>query len=99
MEKSVEAKSVVVSGLVLSSSVNVEGLFVGELSPIKTSRNHTNVKYFESQLSDGCKTVTFVSFEPNLHSIINEAREELRGISFGIVQLNGAGKVERSISI
>ena len=37
------------------------------------------MKYFEGQLLDGCKTVRFVSFEPK--SKVNEAREDLRGVS------------------
>ena len=74
-------ENVKVSDLVPSTSTNVEGVFVGDLSPIKTSRRKPNVKYFEGQLSDGCKTVRFVSFEPKLHSKVNEAREDLRGIS------------------
>ena len=52
----------------------------GNLSPIKTRRN-PNVKYFEGQLLDSCKTVQFVSFEPKLHSKVNEAREDLHGVS------------------
>ena len=74
-------ENVKVSDLVPSTSTNVEGVFVGDLSPIKTSRRNPNVKYFEGQLSDGCKTVRFVSFEPKLHSKVNEAREDLRGVS------------------
>jgi len=70
-----------VSNLVPCSSANVEGVFVGEMSPIKTSRSNCNVKYFEGELSDGCKTVRFISFEPKLHSKINEARGNLHGVS------------------
>ena len=46
-----------ISDLVPSTSTNVEGVFVGDLSLIKTSRKNPNVKYFEGQLSDGSKTV------------------------------------------
>ena len=72
-----------ISDLVPSTSTNVEGVlvFVGDLSPIKTSMKNPNVKYFEGQLSDGSKTVRFVSFEPKLHSKINKAREDLRRVS------------------
>ena len=73
--------SINISDLVPSTSTNVEGVFVGDLSPIKTSRKNPNVKYFEGQLSDGSKTVRFVSFKPKLHSKINEAREDLHGVS------------------
>ena len=45
-----------ISELVPSSSASIEGVFVGNISPIKTSRNNARVKYFEGQLSDGAKT-------------------------------------------
>ena len=49
-----------ISTLVPSSSASMEGVLVGNISPIKTSRNNARVKYFEGQLSDGAKTVRFV---------------------------------------
>ena len=70
-----------ISDLVPSGSASVEGVFVGPVSPIKTSRNNAKVKYFEGQLSDGSKTVRFVSFEPKLRSQVEQAREGLRGVS------------------
>lgn len=75
------ANDVGVSDLVLWNSTNIEGVFVGALSTIKSSRNNANVKYFEGQLSDGCKTVRFVSFEPEIRSQIEEAREKSSGVA------------------
>jgi len=66
-----------VSDLVPST---VEGAFVATLSPIKTSRKNTGVKYFEGQIFDGCKTVRFVSFEPKLRPQIEQARGKSAGV-------------------
>ena len=56
-----------ISDLVPSGSVSVEGVFVGPVSPIKTSRNNTKLKCFEGQ--------------PKLRSQVEQAREGLRGVS------------------
>ena len=66
-----------ISGLVPSTSASVEGVFVGPVSPIKTSRSNSKVKYFEGKLSDWAKTV---SVEPKLRRQIEEAREGLYGV-------------------
>lgn len=70
-----ESKDVEVSRLVPSNSTNVHGVFVGAVSPVKTGKSNSKVKYFEGQLSDGSKTVRFVSFEPNLRRQIEAAQE------------------------
>ena len=59
-----------------SSSATVHGVFVGAVSPVKTSRKNTSVKYFESQLCDGKKTICVVSFEPKFR---NELKMRKRG--------------------
>ena len=66
-----------ISNLMPSNSTNVEGVFVGPISPIKTSKKNTNIKYFEESLSDNSKTVRFVSSEPKLRPQIEQAREAL----------------------
>jgi len=71
-----EANDVTVSDHVPLSSANVEGVFVGALSPITSSRNNGKVKYFEGQLFDGHKTVRFIYFEPKIRSQIEEAKEK-----------------------
>ena len=76
-----DSKDVEVSNLVPSTSANVHGVFVGALSPVKSSRNNTKMKYFEGQLSDGSKTVRFVSFEPKLRQQIEEAHEKCSSIA------------------
>ena len=80
-----------VSDLLPSCSTNVEGVFVGTLSPVKTGRKNSNVKYFEGQLSDGSKTVRFVSFEPKLRPQIQEAQ----GKSAAVLLKNCAVKRNR----
>jgi len=64
-------KDLSVLDLLPSCSASVEGVFVGTLSP---GRKNPNVKYFKGQLSDGCKTVRSVSFEPRLRPQIEEAQ-------------------------
>ena len=49
-----------------TSSGTVHGVFVGELSPVKTSSKNRAVKYFDGRFSEGKKTVRLVSFDPNL---------------------------------
>jgi len=71
-----ESKDVEVSSVVPSSTANVHGVFVGAVSPVKTGRSNTKVKYFEGQLSDRSKTVRFVSFEPNLRRKVEEAQQK-----------------------
>ena len=79
----------------------MEGIFVGPVSPIKTSRNNAKVKYFEGQLSDGSKTVRFVSFEPKLRSQVEQAKEGLRGAALAnctVKRSREAGELEVLIS-
>jgi len=76
-----DADRMEVSELVPSNSANVEGMFVGPISPIKTSRKNDRVHYFDGCLSDGSKTVRFVSFDPKLRPQIEKAKEDLRGVS------------------
>ena len=68
------SNQVSVSDLVPTSSANVEGVFVGALSPVKTNMKDSSRKYFSTQFSDGQQTVRFVSFEPKLWSQINETQ-------------------------
>ena len=55
------AKDLSVSDLVPSTSANIEGVCIGTLSLIKNSRNNTKYKCFKGKLSDGYKTVRFIS--------------------------------------
>jgi len=71
-----ESKDMEMSSLVPSTSTNVHGKFVGTVSPVKTGKSNTKVKYFEGQLSDGPKTMRFISFEPNLRWQIEEPQEK-----------------------
>ena len=59
-----------------SSSATVHSVFVGDVSPVKTSRKNTSMKYFESQLCDGKKTVCVVSFEPKFRNEIEDAKRK-----------------------
>ena len=90
-----------IAELVPQSSASVEGVFVGNISPVKTSRSNGRVKYFEGHLSDGTKTVRFVSFEPKLRPQIEEARESLRGVALKnctVKRSREAGELEVLVS-
>ena len=41
---------------------------VTELSPVKVSKRNSSVRYFDSKMSDGHKSVRVVSFDPSLRS-------------------------------
>jgi len=64
-----------------SSKSTVHGVLVGEVSPVKTSRKRSDVKYFDGKFSDGKKTVRVVSFEPRLHKEFQDAQREKRPVS------------------
>jgi len=59
-----------------SSKSTAHGVLVGEVSPVKTSRKMSDVKYFDGKFSDGKKTVRVVSFEPRLHKEFQDAQQE-----------------------
>ena len=85
---SMEKNVVKVSDLEPCNSVNVEGVFVGTLSPVRKNKQN---KYYDGSFSDGVKTVTFVSFEPKLREEIEEAHKNCYGVSL----LNCAVKCSR----
>lgn len=53
-------------------NVTIHGI-VTELSPIKTSKRNSHVKYFTGQLSDGKKCMRLVSFDPKLRPRLSES--------------------------
>ena len=55
-----------VSQLQECSCGTIHGTFVWDVSPIKTSRKHADVKYFNGWISDGEATARVVSFMPKL---------------------------------
>ncbi len=63
-----------VSGMEESRAATVHGVFVGPVSPVKSSRTKSEVKFFKGQLSDGKTTVRLVSFEPKLRAEVDKAR-------------------------
>ena len=90
-----------ISNLEPATSASMEGAFVGNILPIKTSRNNPRVKYFEGKISDGAKTVRFVSFEPKLRSQVEEAEENLYGIALtncAVKRSREAGELEVLVS-
>ena len=70
------AEGFVVSDTVTSSSpVTVHGLVVGQVSPLKTSKSNSGVKYFNGSFTDGKKTLRMVSFDPKLRDQFEEAQK------------------------
>ena len=47
--------------------------FIGDVSPIKTSRKRADVKYFDGWISDGEATVRVISFMPKLREDVERA--------------------------
>ena len=45
-----------VSEVASSGTGTVHGIIIGQVSPVKSSKKQTDVKYFEGQISDGVKT-------------------------------------------
>ena len=70
-----------VSDLEERKSATVHGVFVGGVSPIKKSRNKADVQYFESNFSDGDRTVRLVSFEPRLRKAVEDAYKTKREVA------------------
>ena len=69
-------KEVDVSDISPGKGTTVHGAFVGAVSPIQSSWHNSKVQYFESLFSDGIKTVRMVSFDPQLKSKIESARDK-----------------------
>ena len=74
-------KDVVVSDMGEYNFATVHGVFVGAVSPVKSSRKKSDIKYFEANLSDGEKTVRVVSFEPRLRAQVEETNKTRRRVA------------------
>ena len=61
-----EEVDMTVSQLQECSYGTIHGIFVGDVSPIKSSRKCADVKYFDGWISDGEATTRVVSFMPKL---------------------------------
>ena len=68
-----ESNNVTISDLAPSSLVGVEGIIVGALSLVKSSRRNKDYQYYNGSISDGVKTARFVSFELKLKKEIEKA--------------------------
>ena len=55
--------------------VTVHGVVVGQVSPLKTSKTKSSVRYFDGSFTDGKKTLRMISFEPKLHEQFEEAKK------------------------
>ena len=71
----------VVSEMEAQSSATVHGMKV-ELSPMKTSSNNPDLKYFSGKITDGKKTARVVSFESKLRSVLEKSKEEKEPVAF-----------------
>ena len=91
--------AVAVSDLVPCSSVNVEGVFVGTLSPIKSSSKNKQNKYYDGSFSDGVKTVRLVSFEPKLREQIEEAHKKCYGVSLSNCAVQHSQQEESELEV
>ena len=64
-----------VSEVASSGTGTVHGIIIGQVTPVKSRKKQTDVKYFEGQISDGVKTMRLVSFEPTLSCKVEEAQK------------------------
>ncbi len=55
-----------VSEIVQCKNAAIHGLVVGVISPVKSLKKNSEIKFFESQLCDGKKVVWVISFAPQL---------------------------------
>jgi len=65
-----------VSQVASSGTGTVHCMVIGEVSPVKSSKNRPEVKYFHGQISDGLKTMRLVSFDPGLRAKLQEAQKD-----------------------
>ena len=68
-----EEVDMTVSQLQECSYGTIHGTFVGDVSPIKSSRKRADVKYFDGWISDKEATATVVSFMPKLRENVERA--------------------------
>ena len=62
---------------------------VTTLSPMKKSKKDKNVKYFDSQSSDGNKCLHLISFEPSLRQARNNSLTNKDPVCFVDCQVRG----------
>ena len=64
-----------VSEIVQCKNATVHGLVVGAISPVRTSKKNSEIKFFESQLCDGKEVVRVISFNPHLRQDFTKFKE------------------------
>jgi len=74
----------------------VYGLVVGQVSPIKSSKSKSGVRYFDGSFSDGRKTLRMISFDPKLHEQFEEAQKSQSSVALKncIVKRERSNKLE-----
>ena len=66
---------------VSSSPVTVHGVVVGQVSPLKTSKTKSGVRYFDGSFSDGTKMLRMISFDPKLREQFEEAQKSQSSVA------------------
>ena len=64
-----------------SATGTIHGIIIGQVSPVKSIKKQTYVKYFEGQISDGVKTMLLASFEPTLSCKVEETQKAKRDVA------------------
>lgn len=67
---------------------------VTELSPIKTSKKNTKVKYFTGMMSDSRKAVRMVSFDPSLHEPLEKSKKSSSTVKVTNCQVKASSNEE-----
>ena len=66
-----------------SSPITLHDVVVGQVSPLKSSKTKSGVRYFDGSFTDGKKTLQMISFDPKMHDEFEEAkRTSLRQFRF-----------------
>ena len=86
-----------VSDMRQETNATVHGVVL-ELSPIKSSRNNPDMKYFNGSITDGTKVACMVCFEPKLRASLEKFRETGESVSLVNCKIR-EGKYEPGLEI
>ena len=68
--------------------VTVHGVVVGQVSPLKTSKTKSGIRYFDGSFTDGKKTLRMISFDPKLREQFEEAKKSQSPVALKIALLS-----------
>ncbi len=72
---------------------------VTQLSPVKTSRKNSSVRYFDGRMSDGKKSVRVVCFDPTKRGALEDVRAKGSAVSVANCNVKGASGSKEEMEI